>query len=69
MHETEVDMKGAGRLLAALVLSGVLLACVFGFLATFEPPGSLGFRILYVFIGLFCLLGVIGIATKFGVKD
>jgi uncharacterized membrane protein HdeD (DUF308 family) len=59
-------MKFAARVLAALVLSGVALACVFGFLATFEPPGSTGLRIFYTIAGLFCLLGVIVIATGFG---
>ena len=61
-------MKFASRILAALVLCGVLLACVFGFMATFEPPGSLGLRILYTIVGLLCLLGVIAIATRFGVR-
>ena len=61
-------MKFASRVLAGLVLSGVLLACVFGFMATFEPPGSIGFRIFYTVVGLFCLLGVIAIATKFGMR-
>ena len=62
-------MKNAARLLAALVLSGVALACVFGFMATFEPPGSLGLRIFYAFAGLLCLLGVVVIATRFGVRS
>jgi hypothetical protein len=68
VNQKEVDMKAAARLLAALVLSGVLLACVFGFMATFEPPGALGFRILYTFAGIFCLLGIIAIATNFGMR-
>jgi len=57
-------MKFAARMLAALVLSGVALACVFGFMATLEPPGSLGFRIFYTIAGLFCILGVVWIATR-----
>lgn len=62
-------MKTAARLLAALVLSGVLLACVFGFMATYEPPGFLGMRILYTVAGIFCLLGIVGVATKFGASE
>jgi hypothetical protein len=62
-------MKAASRLLAALVLGGVLLACVFGFMATFEPPGFLGMRVFYTVVGIFCLLGIVAIATKFGMRS
>ena len=61
-------MTFAARLLAALVLSGVALACGFGFMATFEPPGSMGLRIFYAIAGILCVLGVIVIATRFGVR-
>ena len=43
------------KLLSALVLLAVAAFCGFGFLATFEPPGSVGFRIVYALIGLACL--------------
>jgi hypothetical protein len=45
----------AMKLLAALALLAVAGFCVFGFLATFEPPGLIGWRIAYGAIGLTCL--------------
>ena len=43
------------KLLASLALLAVAAFCGFGFLATFEPPGSVGWRIGYTVVGLACL--------------
>jgi len=40
------------RLLAAMFLLAAAAFCVFGFLATFEPPGWLTLRIIYAAAGL-----------------
>ena len=41
-----------------IVIVGIALAilafCIFGVLATFEPPGSVAWRIAYIVIGLCC---------------
>lgn len=50
-------MTRIARVVLALVLLGVAAFCIFGFLATFEPPGALGLRIVY---GTVCVLAVIG---------
>lgn len=50
--------------LLAAVLLGVAAFCIFGFLATFEPPGFMGWRILYVLGGLVSLGGVFWIALR-----
>lgn len=41
----------------ALALLGAAGFCVFGFLATYEPPGILELRIGYAAAGALCLLG------------
>lgn len=43
------------KLLSAIVLLFVTAFCAFGFLATFEPPGSIGFRIAYGVVGVLSL--------------
>jgi len=48
---------GSGAMAAALL--SVAGFCVFGFLATYQPPGSPGLRIIYAAAGLFCLSGVV----------
>lgn len=43
------------RLLASLLLLLIAGLCFFGFLATFEPPGSLALGIVYGGIGAACI--------------
>ena len=43
------------RDLLALVTIGVMLLCVYGFMATFEPPGFLRMRIVYGGVFVVCL--------------
>lgn len=45
------------RLPVALVLLAIAVFCVFGFLATLEPPGSIGLRVVYAAVGLAALSG------------
>ena len=49
------------NILARGVLTLALLAvasfCVFGFMATFEPPGELGMRTIYAIVGVLSLAG------------
>lgn len=52
------------KILASLVLLAVAAFCVFGFLATFEPPGSMGWRIGYATLGLLSLAGAIVAAAS-----
>jgi len=50
-------MPLAVRILLALLLLAVTAFCVFGFLATYEPPGALALRIVYGVAGVLCLIG------------
>ena len=45
------------RVLLGLTLLAAAGFCVYGFLASFEPPGYPAFKIGYVVIGLLCLTG------------
>jgi hypothetical protein len=49
------------RLALTLSLLVILAFCGFGFLATFEPPGFLFFRLLYASVALGCLLTIVAI--------
>ena len=48
--------------LVSAVLLAIIAFCGFGFMATFEPPGFIGWRIIYGVGGLACLLGIVGLA-------
>jgi hypothetical protein len=48
----------------AAVLLGIAAFCAFGFLATFEPPGFIGWRVFYTVAGGLCLLAVGWIASR-----
>lgn len=50
-------MPTVARVMAALVLLGLAAFCAFGFLATYEPPGSPLLRIMYGLVGALCLTG------------
>jgi len=55
-------MPTIGRIGVALVLLTIALFTVFGFLATFEPPGHLAWRIGYTlggFLSLSCAAWVL----------
>ena len=55
-------------LYASILLGVVLLAvagfCVFGLLATYEPPGALVLRVIYVAVGLLSLVGAGGLIFR-----
>jgi hypothetical protein len=55
-------MPLAVRLLVAFALVAVAAFCVFGFLATFEPPGFLAVRLVYGILGILCLAGAARLA-------
>jgi peptidoglycan/LPS O-acetylase OafA/YrhL len=44
---------------AALVLLAAAGFCVFGFLATYEPPGFPAMRAIYAVAGSLCLFGMV----------
>lgn len=46
------------RAAVAFVLLGVTTFCIFGFLATYEPPGFPAWRLIYGVAGLMALAGV-----------
>jgi uncharacterized protein (DUF983 family) len=46
------------RLIGILALSAIVVACGFGFMATFEPPGWPMLRIVYLAVVVGCLLGI-----------
>ena len=48
-------MSPVARILSALVLLAITAFTVYGFMATFEPPGFLIWRIIYSVIGLLSL--------------
>lgn len=49
--------------LSVLMLFGALI-CLYGFIATFEPPGWIVFRIVYVAAGLLLLTGCIAVLPR-----
>ena len=52
------------RLLIAVPLVLVFLACAFGFVATFEPgTGHMTWRVGYAAAGTLCLVGVVLVLT------
>ncbi len=52
------------RILFALVLFAVAAFCVFGFMATYEPPAdaNLPLRVIYGLVGIGCLAGAAWLA-------
>jgi len=54
-------MPRFAKLLLAVVLLAVAGFCVFGFLATYEPPGLVVWRVIYAALGLVSLLGAGGL--------
>jgi hypothetical protein len=51
-------MPRFASILLAVVLVAVAAFCVFGFLATYEPPGAPVLRVIYAAVGLLSLVGV-----------
>lgn len=49
------------RVLLMLVLLAIAAFCLFGFLATFEPPQYPGWRVAYGTVGVICIIGAIGV--------
>ena len=47
------------RLMIALGLVALTLFCIFGFFATFEPPGFIVWKGIYGTVVLACLVGVV----------
>ncbi|MCF7955959.1 MAG: hypothetical protein K9M75_09180 [Phycisphaerae bacterium] len=59
------------RTLVSLVLAGVLLFCVFGFMATFEPlerSVQIKWRLVYSIITIVCIGGFIFVWRQSGRK-
>ncbi len=55
-----------GRLVLSVFLGGILLLCLFGFVATFEPldPSiQLRMRLIYGFVGVLVLVGLKAVWT------
>lgn len=52
-------MPMVARVMIGLALIAVMMACVFGFLATFEPPGFVVWRVIYGTVVLACLVGIV----------
>ncbi|MFN6104464.1 MAG: hypothetical protein ACK5EA_08440 [Planctomycetaceae bacterium] len=55
------------RLIETVLLLGVLLFCLFGFLATFEPLDRTTqwlWRVIYVLVGIASLIGVLRLLGK-----
>jgi hypothetical protein len=60
LHELSDEiMISLGRGALAVALLAIAGFCVFGFMATFEPPGSPALRMIYAAAGLFCLFGIV----------
>jgi len=51
-------MSKLARILAVLDLVALAAFCVFGFLASYEPPGSWGARYIYGIAGCGCVAGI-----------
>lgn len=51
-------MRGS-RVAGSIVLLGLAASCGFGFLASFEPPGSIGWKVGYGLVGVCSLIGAI----------
>ena len=59
-------MSILARLLATTVFLAVAAFCGFGFLATYEPPGSPVLRLAYAAVGIGCLAAAGWIAMRRG---
>jgi hypothetical protein len=46
------------RIATAFILALLAAFCDFGFLASYEPPGSPGMRIVYAALGIGCLVQI-----------
>jgi hypothetical protein len=49
------------RLTVTFILVAITAFCCFGFLASFEPPGFLGFRWLYGVVAVACVVTVVAV--------
>ena len=68
---TSAPLPLALRLLLVLLLLGLVLFCVFGFLATLEPlPGTVrwGFRAIYLLVGTLGLGGMAWLLLPAGLR-
>ena len=52
------------RAVVAFFLLGVAAFCIFGFLATYEPPGFPGWRLIYGAASLTCVAGIGWVLTR-----
>ena len=55
---------GHQRIVGAVFLLAVAAFCVFGFLATFEPPVTGAVRVIYVVLGIVSLVGAGWLVSK-----
>jgi hypothetical protein len=54
-------MRIVSRLALTLILVAVTAFCVFGFFASFEPPGFLVFRWLYGAVAIACVIAIVAV--------
>lgn len=57
-----IGPRAVARVIAAVLLLLILLFCIYGFMATFEPLDrsvQLTFRVVYAVLGTSCLAGVV----------
>ena len=61
----DLPMSTLVHVLFALVLLAIAAFCVFGFMATFEPPADANkpLRVIYGLVGVGCLAGAAWLAT------
>jgi hypothetical protein len=52
------------RVVLAVIYLAVFLFCVFGFVASFEPPGSPGVRVIYGCVGIASFITMVGIIRQ-----
>jgi cytochrome c-type biogenesis protein CcmH/NrfF len=51
-------MRTVPKLVLTVMLVAIIVSCTYGFLATFEPPGSLAARLLYAIVAVACVAGI-----------
>ena len=63
-REKVIPMLMLIRVAVYFLLLGFTTFCIFGFLATYEPPGFPAWRLIYGAAGLMCLAGVGWVLTR-----
>ena len=55
------DMPIVTRWSLTLILEAIVAFCGFGFLATFEPPGFVAWRLMYGTVALVCVVTIVAV--------